>query len=181
MLSIVEFENTDKLLDLGCGYGVVGITASQLIGTENVVMCDVSDEALEISRKNAELNGVSKVRIIKSFGLNNIADNDFTLILSNPPYHTDFSVAKNFIEKGFQKLLNDGKLIMVTKRRDWYKNKLISTFGGVKIHEIDGYYIFVSEKKALSKPKKQKKSPGLSKKLQRKLNKSNQVKNHDKS
>lgn len=179
MLSVVAIESTDKLLDLGCGYGVVGITASKLIGTENVVMCDVSDEALKLSRMNAELNGVSKVKIVKSFGLNSIEDRDFTLILSNPPYHTDFSVAKNFIEKGFQKLANGGKLIMVTKRREWYKNKLISTFGGVKIHEIEGYYVFVSEKRAVSKPKKQKKSPGLSKKLQRKLNKSNKRKNHD--
>ena len=36
---------------------------------------------------------------------------------------------------------------MVTKRKDWYKNKLISIFGGVKITEIDGYYVFMVEKK----------------------------------
>lgn len=36
---------------------------------------------------------------------------------------------------------------MVTKRLVCYKKKLISTFGGVKIHEINGYYVFVAEKK----------------------------------
>ncbi len=35
---------------------------------------------------------------------------------------------------------------MVTKRLDWYKNKLTSVFGGVIVHEINGYYVFVSEK-----------------------------------
>lgn len=71
-------------------------------------------------------------------------DNDFTLILSNPPYHTDFSVPKHFIEIGFKKLVLGGKLIMVTKRLDWYKNKLTSIFGGVK---INGYYVFIAEKR----------------------------------
>lgn len=41
-------------------------------------------------------------------------------------------------------------MLMVTKRRDWYKNKLISVFGGVKIHEIDGYFVFFAEKRAAS-------------------------------
>ena len=50
---------------------------------------------------------------------------------------------------------------MVTKRKEWYKNKLISIFGGVKIWEIDGYYVFMAIKKHTSyaniKPKKVKK------------------------
>jgi 16S rRNA (guanine1207-N2)-methyltransferase len=38
----------------------------------------------------------------------------------------------------------------VTKRRDWYKNKLISIFGGTAIHKIDGYYVFIAEKRSTS-------------------------------
>lgn len=70
--------------------------------------------------------------------------------LSNPPYHADFSVPKEFIEKGFNRLQIGGKMYMVTKRKDWYKNKLISIFGGVKIWEIDGYYVFLAIKKQSS-------------------------------
>jgi len=40
---------------------------------------------------------------------------DFTLILSNPPYHTDFSVAKNFIEGGYKRLVIGGRMVMVQK------------------------------------------------------------------
>ncbi len=36
---------------------------------------------------------------------------------------------------------------MVTKRRKWYKNKFISIFGGVKIYEKDGYFVFEAEKR----------------------------------
>ena len=57
---------------------------------------------------------------------------------------------------------------MVTKRLDWYKNKLISIFGGVKIHKVNGYYIFVAEKRNTPIKKKEKSANKLSKKLQRK-------------
>lgn len=158
MLSVLEFNENDKVLDLGCGYGPVGILASKTIGEENVVMVDVSDEAVNLSTENAILNEVKEVKIFKSNGLENIDEKDFTMILSNPPYHVDFSVPKAFIEKGFNRLSIGGKMYMVTKRKEWYKNKLISVFGGVKIWEIDGYFVFMSVKKQdkYSKTKKKK-------------------------
>ena len=38
MLSVTDFSKDDKVLDLGCGYGVVGILAGKLIGQENIIM-----------------------------------------------------------------------------------------------------------------------------------------------
>ncbi len=168
MLSKVEATPSDKVLDLGCGYGVVGIYIAKLIGDEHVVMSDVSDEAVVLTKNNLQLNGLTDIRVLQSDGLKNIPDNDFTLILSNPPYHTDFSVAKSFIEESFRKLIIGGKLIMVTKRRDWYKNKITAVFGGVKVFEENEYYIFLAEKRRnfIKKPIKNKQ--GLSKKLKRK-------------
>lgn len=168
MLSVVDFLPSDKVLDLGCGYGVVGILAGKLIGEENVIMCDVSEQAVEYAAINSRINTVPNIRILLSDGYKNIADKEFTLILSNPPYHADFSVPKHFIETGFQKLVVGGKLIMVTKRLDWYKNKLTSIFGGVKVHEINGYYVFVAEKRTTVIKEKTKTTAHLSKKLQRK-------------
>lgn len=168
MLSAVDFLPNDKVLDMGCGYGVVGILAAKLIGGENVTMCDISESAVKQAKINAELNGVPDIDIKISDGFSNIPDNGFTLILSNPPYHTDFSVPKHFIEVGFKKLAVGGKMIMVTKRLDWYKNKLASVFGGVRVRETDGYYVFISEKRGERVPKKEKAAGKLSKKLQRK-------------
>lgn len=147
MLSMIDFQQGDKVLDLGCGYGIVGILAAKIIGQENVVMLDVSDKAVELARKNAVLNDVPDIKIYKSDGFKDLDEAGFTKILSNPPYHADFSVPKNFIEKGFNRLLIEGTMYMVTKREKWYKNKLISIFGGVKIHEENGYYVFMSIKK----------------------------------
>ena len=147
MISAAGISNKDKLLDLGCGYGVVGIYAAKTIGVSNVIMSDIDKKCIQISKKNAELNGVCGIKIIQSNGFANIYDKDFTLILSNPPYHADFSVPKHFIEKGFNRLQIGGRLFMVTKRRDWYKNKIVAIFGGVRIIEIDGYYVFCAEKR----------------------------------
>ena len=168
MLSVIDFLPSDKVLDLGCGYGVVGILAGKLIGEQNVIMCDVSEQAIESAAMNLRLNNVPVISIRLSDGYKNVAETDFTLILSNPPYHADFSVPKHFIEVGFKKLVLGGKLVMVTKRLDWYKNKLTSVFGGVKIHEINGYYVFVAEKRISAQKEKEKTTNSLSKKLQRK-------------
>jgi len=148
MLSVVELSDTDKVLDLGCGYGVVGIYTAKKIGMQNVVMSDVDKKCVDLAMKNAVINGVDGIDIVLSNGFENIDCNDFTVILSNPPYHTDFSVPKHFIEKGFNRLKKGGKMYMVTKRKDWYKNKLIAIFGGVKVDQIDEYYVFCAEKRS---------------------------------
>ena len=147
MLSFVEFNADDKVLDLGCGYGAVGILAAKFVDPGNVFLIDIDKTAVQYARCNAEINGVPGVNVILSNAFENLNETGFSLILSNPPYHTDFSVAKTFIEKGFNRLAVGGRFFMVTKRRDWYKNKFISIFGGVKIHEKDGYYIFEAEKR----------------------------------
>ena len=161
MLSVVEFNENDKVLDLGCGYGIVGIFSAKMIGATNVVMTDVERKAVALAMENIALNNVEGIKLYQSDGFRNIDDKDFTIILSNPPYHADFAVPKEFIEKGFNRLTIGGRMYMVTKRKDWYKNKLISIFGGVKIWEIDGYYVFMAVKKntsyANAKPRKTKK------------------------
>lgn len=154
MLSHVDFSQGQKVLDLGCGYGVVGITAAKFTGAAGVYMVDVDPEAILCSMKNAKRNEVEVAGIIWSNGVESLNEKDFDLILSNPPYHTDFEVAKRFIEKGFNRLKIGGKMLMVTRRKEWYKNKFISIFGGVKIFEIDGYFVFEAERRNISYRKK---------------------------
>lgn len=168
LLFKVQVTKEDKVLDLGCGYGVVGISIAKEIGGEHVVMSDISEEALALTNVNLKQNGLQDVRLIKSNGLKEIPDRDFTLILSNPPYHADFSVAKAFIEDGYKHLIIGGKLIMVTKRLPWYRNKITAVFGGVRVFEQDGYYVFVAEKRRVQRSREVRKKQELSKKLERK-------------
>ena len=167
MMSKIEFQTGQKILDLGCGYGVIGIYASHFSGAENVTMVDINSIAIELARKNAIYNGLEDINIFQSDGFHNITEHDFDLILSNPPYHADFNVPKKFIENGFRHLKYGGCMIMVTKRYKWYKNKLESVFGGVKVIEENGYYVFISQKREIRKTRIKNKQK-LSKKLQRK-------------
>lgn len=167
MLSQIEFQSGQKILDLGCGYGVIGIYAAHFSGAENVTMVDINPIAIELARKNAMYHNLGAIHIFQSDGFQNIKEREFDLILSNPPYHVDFKVPKNFIESGFHHLKHGGRMVLVTKRYKWYKNKLQSVFGGVKVIEKNGYYIFISQKRTIRKTRIKDKQK-LSKKLQRK-------------
>ena len=146
MLACVSFRPGLRVLDLGCGCGIVGICAAMRCGQENVVMCDVDPRAVEAARENARLNGL-EIAAYVSDGVKDVPLAGFDLILSNPPYQSDFSVAKSFIEKGFNRLKPGGYLYMVTKRRAWYENKLRAVFGGAHVYERDGYFVFEAERR----------------------------------
>ena len=165
MIEHIDLQPGSKVLDLGCGYGVVGIWAAHTIGPEKVVMSDVNIAALEMAAEHVKANNLDEIQIIYSNGFDHIHDVDFTLIMSNPPYHTDFSVAKAFIEGSYKHLQIGGWLVMVTKRFDWYKNKIHSVFGGVKWIESSGYYVFMAEKRVMKRDGRSKRS--MSRKLQR--------------
>ena len=156
MLSTVDFQPGMRVMDLGCGCGIVGIAAAKKCGAENIVMSDLDPNAVDAARENAERNGVGGVKIVVSDGFDAVEEAGFDMILSNPPYQTDFAVAKKFIEKGFNRLRVGGRMVMVTKRLDWYRNKLKAIFGGVRVQEIDGYYVFTAEKRSMSYAKKKK-------------------------
>lgn len=147
MLSRVRFEPGMRVLDLGCGCGLVGVLAAKLCGEGNVVLCDIDPVAVQTAAQNAARNGVGGVKAVVSDGFSDLDETGFDLILSNPPYQSDFSVAKGFIEKGFNRLALGGRMVMVTKRRDWYRNKLSAIFGGARVSAVDGYWVFEAEKR----------------------------------
>ncbi len=110
MIEQTDLRPDCKVLDLGCGYGVVGIWAAHTIGAEKVVMSDVNIAALKIAAENVKANNLDKIQLIHSNGFDHIHDVDFSLIMSNPPYHTDFAVAKEFIEGSYKHLQLGGSL-----------------------------------------------------------------------
>jgi 16S rRNA (guanine1207-N2)-methyltransferase len=149
LLSTITFQD-DKVLDLGCGYGLVGIYAAKVIGGSRVWMSDNDEVALEFTRRNLTINGVSGAQVVLSDGFRDLKETNFTKIIFNPPYHADFSVPKHFIEKGFNRLVIGGEMYLVTKRKTWYANKLKSIFGGCKIRTIDSYFVLRAMKKSHS-------------------------------
>ena len=147
MLSCVTFAPDDKVLDLGCGYGVIGLVAARLGRPERVFLLDKDPAAVAAASANLAANGVADAHVVLSDGFRAFTETGFDKILSNPPYQADFAVPKHFIEKGFNRLNIGGRMFMVTKRELWYRKKFESVFGGVTVREIDGYFVFEGLKK----------------------------------
>ncbi|HEY1708831.1 MAG TPA: methyltransferase [Rhizomicrobium sp.] len=154
MLSCVTFALDDKVLDLGCGYGLVGIIAAKRIGGERVWLIDNDAAAVRCAGANLSRNGIEDAHVAQSDGFRDFTETGFTKILCNPPYHSDFAVPKHFIEKGFNRLALGGHMIFVTKRKPWYENKLRAIFGCVRVREVDGYFVFDAEKRTHSYARK---------------------------
>ena len=147
MLARVPLGAQTKLLDLGCGYGLVGVYAAARIGPERVWMADNDPVAVACAARNLTLNGLAAAHVCLSDGVASVDESAFTLIVCHPPYHADFSVAKSFIEKGFNRLAVGGELWMVTRREPWYRNKLAAIFGGVQVYPDAGYFVFRAQKR----------------------------------
>jgi 16S rRNA (guanine1207-N2)-methyltransferase len=150
MLSHVELTAGDKVLDLGCGYGLVGCWAASIVGPERVWMVDNDPAAIACATESVALNDLLGITLALSDGFADVRESGFSRIVCHPPYHADFSVAKGFIEKGFNRLVLGGALSMVTRREDWYRNKLTAIFGGVQVWREDGYFVFRAEKRSAS-------------------------------
>ena len=168
MLRRAGITEDDRVLDLGCGWGYVSLYAS-LCGAQRTDACDIDERAVRCTNENLVRAGFAPCAVA-SDGLDAIEARDYTCILSNPPYQSDFSVAKKFIAQSYAHLAVGGRLMMVTKRRDWYKNRLIAVFGGVRIEEDDGYFVFCAEKRTKKIEAKETKRR-LSRKLARKYGK----------
>jgi len=157
LMDVVEWK-PGKVLDLGCGNGVVGLFA-QAQGATHVTMLDSDLRALRWARENAERNHFCG-SVVAADGLKLLdAATKFDLIVTNPPYHSDYSVAKGFIEDGYRALETGGALWLVVKNPDWYRNKLRTVFGGSRLIERDGYVVIAAEKRAgMHKPLKEQKT-----------------------
>lgn len=150
MLDAVEFTDGQRVLDLGCGTGVAGLILAKRLGMENVFLLDADPAAVRASKHNARLNDMADLSVTESDGFRSFRESNFDHILSNPPYHADYAVAKHFIMKGFNRLVIGGQLHIVVKRPQWYRNKLRHVFGGSMVREIDGYHVLSATRRQQS-------------------------------
>ena len=144
-------ENKDfagSILDLGCGYGPLGVIAAKLLKESLVTMCDVNERALELSKMNAKENKVDdRIKIIASSAFENIKDN-YDVIMTNPPIRAGKELIFSFYEGAYKHLNKGGKLYVVIQKKQGApstKAKLESLFGNCEIADKkSGYFTFRS-------------------------------------
>ncbi|MDO8480435.1 MAG: methyltransferase [Nanoarchaeota archaeon] len=135
------------LLDLGCGYGPVGIAIAARHPELKITLSDVNQRALELAKKNAEENKV-KVEIVESDLFGKLGT--FDVILSNPPQHAGKELCIKLIEESKNHLNKGGTLQLVVRHQKGGRHlseKMEEVFGNMEdIARQSGYHIYLSKK-----------------------------------
>ena len=98
LIENMSIDPSDIILDLGCGYGPIGIVAATLAVKGKVYMVDVDIRAIKYSQINKKINKVSNIEIRPSDGFENLIDLSFDVVLSNPPSHTAKETIREFVK-----------------------------------------------------------------------------------
>ncbi len=106
-----------SILDLGCGYGPIGIVAARLAPEAQVVLVDVNHRAVELCKKNIIANGVPNAQALVSDGFGNLGDLRFDVILSNPPIRAGKRVVYPLISESLGRLVPGGCLWIVVGKK----------------------------------------------------------------
>ena len=148
LLSCLDFSGLqNKIVDLGCGYGVIAVIVSKITNSE-VIAIDVNPRAIDLTKENSELNNV-KVKAIENNGLTNI-DERFNVIITNPPIRTGKETVYRLFDQAYEKLEHNGILLVVIRKQQGALsavNKLKELFGDCLIVERKkGFWILKSVK-----------------------------------
>lgn len=149
LLSTLDFQEGESVLDVGCGYGPIGLSLAKVQGV-TVTMVDVNERALDLAKKNANRNGVEAQ--IFSSDVYEAVVGVFDHVISNPPIRAGKKVVHQVITGSFEHLKPGGDLTIVIQKKQGApsaKAKMEETFGNCEIVKKDkGYYILRSEKES---------------------------------
>ncbi len=103
----------NTILDVGCGYGFIGISLSKLLNT-HVDMVDINKRAVHLCKMNIEINKVDA--LVKESNIYENVDSKYDLIITNPPIRVGKEVLMEFLKGGLEMLNKDGELWFVISK-----------------------------------------------------------------
>jgi 16S rRNA (guanine1207-N2)-methyltransferase len=143
-------ESIGNILDVGCGYGPIGLTLAKERPDYHFTLVDINERALELSELNAKLNHIDNITIKKSNLLSNVKGEKYASILSNPPIRAGKKVVHQLFADASDHLDSLGELWIVIQKKQGAPSaieKLESLFAEVSVEKKSkGYYIIRAKK-----------------------------------
>lgn len=142
-------EMGDHILDVGCGYGPIGIIVKKTYPDKTVEMVDVNPRAVLLAKENAQKNNVD-VYVHESNIYEQVKGKDYTDILTNPPIRAGKSVIYKIFEEAYEHLCVNGTLWVVIRKQQGANSavkKINEIFGNCEIvNKEKGYFILKAKK-----------------------------------
>ena len=151
LIEAFELPNVEgSILDVGCGYGPIGLSIAKNYPERIVHMIDVNERAIELSKANAVQNAVHNVEIYESDTLINVKEYNFAAILTNPPIRAGKKTVHDIFEQSYEHLVTGGELWIVIQKKQGAPSafeKLKERFTTVEtIDKSKGYFIIKAVK-----------------------------------
>jgi 16S rRNA (guanine1207-N2)-methyltransferase len=147
LLLIENMRPGKKVLDLGCGYGPIGITLASVCPDCSVTMSEINERAANLARENCDLNMISNAKVIKSDFFEGIVDK-FDTILMNPPIAVGMKRLSLLIEECKDHIQDGGSLQIVARHKKGgsrLQNKMQEVFGNVEtLVKSGGFRVYIS-------------------------------------
>ena len=131
LIEYMQIDKGDTCLDLGCGYGAIGITMAKCASDAEVYMVDKDFMAVEYARKNVKQNNVTNCHVQLSNGFSHIPDVQFDVIASNLPANVGKELMHIFFQDAKRYLKPNGRIYVVTISglREFIKRNVMEVFG----------------------------------------------------
>jgi len=115
LLDHIEVHPGDDCLDLGCGYGAIGVTLARLAPEGQTLLVDKDLVALDYARANVALNGLTNAEVLPSNGVAGVpGERRFDLVATNLPAKIGNELTTLFIADAWARLRPGGRLYLVT-------------------------------------------------------------------
>lgn len=141
-----------RVLDLGCGWGPVGLSLALENPQADILMADVNERAVDLSERNRRMNGVLNACVIASDAFESI-EGEFSHVVTNPPIRAGKQVIYGMFDESFRRLLPGGTLTIVIRKQQGApsaKAHLQELFGNAEVIARGGGYWIIRSRKEQS-------------------------------